>query len=284
MRISGAVVRRNPLIAFVVLTYVLSWWAWPLYAFGWIPLTVAAFGPFLAALVVLAITDGKPGVTGLLRRMVRWRIGLAWYAMAVLLPVGLTCTATALNVLSGAQADLAASLDNWPSLFSTFALVLLVPGVGGAWEEPGWRGFAVPHLQTGRSALRASLLLGCLIAVWHIPLMVEELIHWSDIVLIFGGVIIFNAVFNNAGGSVLIIMVMHAVNNTVSGSFFSPMFTGSDSTRQSWLLAVVWCAGAIAVIIWAGPANFSRRHRRQQLADIASGPAEPSAPLVPRPR
>ena len=29
-------------------------------------------GPFLAALVVLAVTEGKSGVMGLLRRMVRW--------------------------------------------------------------------------------------------------------------------------------------------------------------------------------------------------------------------
>jgi membrane protease YdiL (CAAX protease family) len=109
-----------------------------------------------------------------------------------------------------------------------------VPGLGGAWEEPGWRGFAVPRLQTGRSALPASLVLGMIIAGWHIPLMVAGQVHWSDIVLIFGAVIVFNAVFNSVGGSVLIIMVMHAANNTVSGSFFSPMFAGADS-MTNWL-------------------------------------------------
>src|SRR5215217_1050541 len=44
-------------------------------------------------------------------------------------------------------------------------------------------------------------------------------------------------VFNNAAGSVLIIMLMHAANNTISGSYFSSMFAGADSIRQSWLLA-----------------------------------------------
>ena len=42
------------------------------------------------------------------------------------------------------------------------------------------------------------------------------------------GVIVFNWVFNNTKGSVLIIMLMHAANNAVSGSFFSSMFSGAD--------------------------------------------------------
>jgi len=279
----GTVVKRYPLIAFCVLAYTLSWWAWPLYAMDLIPIPVASFGPFLAAVVVLAITWGKRGVSGLLRRMVQWRVGFRWYALALLIPIGLTGIAAALNLLLGAAADPSASLDSWPSLFATFAVVLLVPGLGGAWEEPGWRGFAVPRLQTGRSALRASLILGMIIAGWHIPLMVARQVHWSDIVLIFGAVIVFNAIFNNVGGSVLIIMVMHAANNTVSGNFFSPMFTGADSIRQSWLLAGVWCAAAIAVIIWAGPTHLSRRHERQQLADIEPETAAPSVPAVAPP-
>ena len=141
----------------------------------------------------------------------------------------------------------------------------------------------MPRLQTGRSALRASLILGMIIAGWHIPLMVAGQVHWSDIVLIFGAVIVFNAVFNSVGGSVLIIMVMHAANNTISGSFFSPMFTGADSIRQSWLLAGVWCAAAIAVIIWAGPTHLSRRHRTTTAGRYRTRDGAPSGPLVAPP-
>ena len=39
-------VRQHPLIWFAVLTLVLSWWAWPLYGLGLIPVPVASFGPF----------------------------------------------------------------------------------------------------------------------------------------------------------------------------------------------------------------------------------------------
>jgi CAAX protease family protein len=259
-----ALIRRHRLTTFFVLAYALSWWAWIPYALGLFPNPIASFGPFLAAIVLLALTEGKTGLVGLFRRMIRWRVAPGWYAVALLLPAVLTAVATMLNVMLGAQAPSPAQLGAWPGILSTFAIVLLVPGVGGAWEEPGWRGYALPRLQTGRSALAASLILAVLIAGWHLPLMVAGQVHYSDIVLIVAAVIVFNWVFNNANGSVLIIMLMHAANNAVSGSFFSPMFTGADSVRQSWLLALVWAVVAVVVIAIFGPTNLSRKYQRQQ--------------------
>jgi membrane protease YdiL (CAAX protease family) len=267
-----AVVKRHPLTTFFILAYALSWWAWIPYALGAFPNPVASFGPFLAAVVVLAMTEGKAGLLGLFRRMVRWRVAPGWYAVALLLPAVLAAAATMLNVLLGAEPPSAAALNAWTGIFSTFAFVLLIPGVGGAWEEPGWRGYALPRLQNGRSALVASLILAALIAAWHLPLMVAGQVHYSDIVLIVAAVIVFNWVFNNAKGSVLIIMLMHAANNAASGSFFSPMFSGADSIRQSWLLALVWAVVAVLVIAISGPANFSRKYQKQEEALPESEP------------
>jgi uncharacterized protein len=260
-----SLVKRHPIITFFVLAYALSWLGWPMWALGLYPIApVFSFAPFLAALVVLAITHGKSGVGGLLRRMVRWRVGLRWYAAALLIPAGITLAAAVLNVLLGAQAPSSAELGGWTGLLPLFLAVLLIPGLGGAWEEPGWRGFALPRLQSGRSAVFAALILGVLIAGWHLPLMFVGQVHYSDILTIVGAVIIFNWVFNNANGSVLIIMVMHAMNNAISGSFFFPMFSGADSVRQGWLLAALWCAVAIVVVLWAGPAHLSRKHHKQE--------------------
>jgi uncharacterized protein len=259
-----ALVKRHRLTTFFILAYVFSWWAWILYGLRLFPNPVASFGPFLAAIMVLALTEGKAGILRLFRRMVHWRVAPGWYAVALLLPVVLAAVATALNVLLDAEPPSAAALNAWPGVFLTFAIVILIPGVGGAWEEPGWRGYAVPRLQRGRSALVASLILAVLVAGWHLPLMVAGQVHYSDIVLIVAAVIVFNWVFNNAKGSVLIIMLMHAANNAASGSFFSPMFSGADSIRQSWLLALVWIVVAGLVIAIAGPTNLSRKHQRQQ--------------------
>ena len=281
-----SLVKRHPLIAFFVLTLALSWWPWILYAFGLYPAPIASFGPFLAALVVLAITQGKSGIGGLLRRMVRWRVGLRWYAVALLLPVGIALAATALNVLLGARAPSAADLGGWTGLFSTFAVVLLIPGIGGTWEEPGWRGFALPSLQAGRSALVASLILGAVWALWHLPLVVAtgQMGGW-DIVIIMAWTLVLTWVYNGTGGSVLIVMLFHAMFNTVSGSFISPMgFSGADSVRQSWLLAAVWCAVAVAVVVVAGPKHLSRKHRKQeQEGATESGVATPPGVVKPTP-
>src|ERR671911_242121 len=152
-------VKRHPLITFFVLAYALSWWPAILYALDLLPQPIVGFGPSLAALVVLALTSGKSGIVGLLRRLVRWRVAPVWYAVALLLPVAISLSATVLNVLLGAEAPSSVELGGWTSLFSTFFVLLLIPGLGGTWEEPGWRGYALPRLQVGRSALIASLIL-----------------------------------------------------------------------------------------------------------------------------
>jgi uncharacterized protein len=269
-----SVVRRYPLIVFFVLAYVFSWWPWPLYAFGLSPSPIIAFGPFLAAILVLALTTGKGGVVTLLRRMVRWRVRPVWYAVALLLPVAISGGAALLNVVVlGASAPSPAELGAWSGLVPTFFLLLLVPGIGGAWEEPGWRGYALPKLQGGHSALLASLILGVVWAFWHLPLMVIGQIHLSDPVYIVAWTVVLTWVFNNTNGSVLIAMLMHNIHNVISGGYFSAMFSGADWVRQGWLLVALWCAVAAIVVVVNGPEHLSRKYTRQTLT-----PPEASAP------
>ena len=181
-----SLVRRYPLTAFFVLACALSWWPWILYSVGLLPNPIVGFGPFLAALVVLAVTEGKSGVMGLLRRMVRWRVGLQWYAVALLLPIVVTLAAAALNVfLLGAQrTSSAADLGGWSSFLLLFLLSLFIPGLAGTWEEPGFRGYALPRLQFRYSALIASLILGVLWAFWHLPFVVTGEDIWIDATLV----------------------------------------------------------------------------------------------------
>jgi membrane protease YdiL (CAAX protease family) len=281
-----SLVKRHPIITFFVLAYALSWWGVILYTINHDLPPVASFGPFLAALVVLAITHGKAGVLGLLKRMVRWRVGPAWYAAAFGLPVAITLCATVLNVLLGAQAPSAAELGGWSGLLPTFFILLLIPGFGGAWEEPGWRGYALPQLQTGRSALFASLILGVLIAGWHLPLMVVGQVHYSDIVTIMGAVVVFNWVFNNANGSVLIIMLMHATNNAATRSRVGARgLRRPDPVRHAQdARKVVIRASATEGTSWlVSPANrlrqrglprdrrYGREHREHKEADRRNG-------------
>jgi membrane protease YdiL (CAAX protease family) len=270
-----SLVKRYPLTAFFVLAVVLSWWPWILYSLDLAPFPIVGFGPFLAALIVLAVTEGKRGVIGLLRRMVRWRVGLQWYAVALLLPVVVTLTAAALNVyLLGAQrTSSAADLGGWSSFLQMFFLWLLIPGLAGTWEEPGFRGYALPRLQFRYSALVASLILGVMWAFWHLPFVVTGEDIWTDAILLtFEWSIVYTWLFNNAKGSVLIVMLFHNMNNSFSSGFVGRMFSGEDSVNQAWLRLLLWGLVAIVLVVVYGSQNLSRKHQKQ---------VEPAQPEVP---
>lgn len=106
-----SLVRRNPLVAFFVLAFVISWGAGSL-VHSIEPIRPAApnwvlpAGPLLAALIVAAVADGREGVADLVRRALRWRVGLRWYAAALGLPVAMALAVVLLNgPLGGSAAD-----------------------------------------------------------------------------------------------------------------------------------------------------------------------------------
>jgi len=259
-------IRRHPLISFFVLAYALAWWIWILYAFGITFLgPIFALGPFLAAIIVTALTGGKAGLKALLIRMVRWRVGLGWYAVALLLPVAVYLFAVSLNILFGARASTAEQFGSWYLIFPLFAYSLLFPLSGAFGEELGWRGYALPRVQTRLWALSAALVIGVIQTAWHLPLFMIDR-STSPVPLIVGYMglgILATWVFNNTRGSVLMTMLLHASFNTNAG-FFGQMFAGADLVRMGWLLAAGWCVAAIVVVVMAGPNHLSRKHRKQE--------------------
>ena len=146
-------IKRYPLITFFVLAYGIAWNPWLFYAVHLSPFPILATGPALVALIVtaiIAIISGWSGVKALLLRLVQWRVGLRWYAVALLLPVILWEAAVSLNVLLGAPLPPVATLAGWPSLALGFLLYMVFPIGGPLGEESGWRGFALPRLQSKR--------------------------------------------------------------------------------------------------------------------------------------
>jgi RND superfamily putative drug exporter len=278
VRLAG-LVRRRPLVSFFVLAYVVSWWPFALYGLTGSGPTILGCGPFLAALTVLALTSGRSGMKALFRSMRHWRVAPRWWGIAVATPISLSALATVLNVALGAPMPSTDDLATWTNVLPTALFILLVPLIGGAWEEPGWRGFALPRLLGERSALGASLVLGVLWAFWHLPVYLVDDQHWSDLVLVVLATIVFTWVFEGAGRSVLVAMVFHALNNSVSGEYFSQMFDGDDSVRQSWMLVVVWGLAAVLVVRFAsgfrrsGARGAARRTRRSSRCDLR--PADP---------
>ena len=134
--VRGLVIRR-PLLTFFVLSCLFSWWPAVVAAFSSSEGGLAGFGPFVAAVVVLALTQGRTGVKALLARMIKWRV-----APRPTLPPSASRSAVAilLTIATGAAMPSAAALGAWTQIPLMVALMLLIPGMGGAWEEPGFRG------------------------------------------------------------------------------------------------------------------------------------------------
>jgi membrane protease YdiL (CAAX protease family) len=264
-----SLVRRHPLISFFVLAYALAWWIWILYAFNITFLgPIFALGPFLAAIIVTALTKGTAGLKALLSRMVRWRVGLGWYAAALLIPIAVYVVAVSLNILFGARASTAEQFGSWYLIFPLFAYSLLFPLSGAFGEELGWRGYALPRVQARLWALSAALVIGVIQTAWHLPLFMIDR-STSPVPLIVGYMglgILATWVFNNTRGSVLMTMLLHASFNTNAG-FFGEMFAGADLVRMGWLLAAGWCVAALVVVVVAGPKHLSRKHHRQETSE-----------------
>jgi membrane protease YdiL (CAAX protease family) len=176
---------------FYVLTLIVSWPA------GFLPP-----GPSIAAVAAAALIDGRSGVFELLRKVVVWRVNVGWYVLALLGPLALFALAAWVNTLMGASTVGTLSLD-W-SEFGSLLLLQMVGVFTGAWEELGWRGYALPRMMSRFSPLVASLGLGVLWAIWHVPLFMAGDIPWADAAFIVAVSVLFTAVFVRTSQSVLI--------------------------------------------------------------------------------
>jgi uncharacterized protein len=253
-------IKRHPLAAFFTLACSLTWFG------GWasdalyngtllsialaLPLALLIPGPLIAALIVTALTSGKPGLRALLRSLTQWRVSLHWYLIALLLPSALSLFAVYLNVLLGAPAPTAAQFSSWSSLLFTFGLRLVNPFDGPVMEELGWRGYALPRLQARYSPLTANLILSVLVATWHLRWIMNGDLPAIYLPAIIAATILFGWIVNSTQGSVLLALLFHAADGLLIQGDFG--LTGTDMIRLLWLQVAVWCLMAIVVVLTRG--------------------------------
>jgi membrane protease YdiL (CAAX protease family) len=226
-----------------------------------LPFAILGAGPLLSALIVSVVIGGKAGLLALLRKLTIWRVGLGWYIVSLLLLPLLHLFAIYLNVLLGAPAPSAASFGTWSAMLGAFALRLVNPFDGPMLEELGWRGFAQPRLQTRYTPLTANLILGLLVTAWHLPLILTGSYEWIYIPGTMAATILFGWVYNASGGSVLLTLIMHAVEPLVAVSF-----SGADETRFMGLLVLVYVVTAAIVVLFTGK-NLGRKEAFQTQAE-----------------
>jgi membrane protease YdiL (CAAX protease family) len=224
-----ALIRRFPLISFYVLTYALTWSiAVPLMLSkrGMIDVHIphgleafAAFGPLGAALIVLAVTQGREGIHRLGESLQHWRVKPVWFFVAVGSPFVVLLAALAMRGETGQLV----SGELWAALAVSALLELIIIGglAQGFGEEPGWRGFALPQLRGRYGPLVATLALFPIWVCWHLPMFLSrpELSVGAGLgftVGIFSAAVWCTAIYD-ATRSVLMVALWHALINVTRG-------------------------------------------------------------------
>lgn len=263
------VIKRHPQITFWLIAWATSFFGFYMRALHPSDLWLFfIFGSCLGGALVTGIADGRTGLKTYLKRIVRWRVGIKWYAIALLLPLLLRLVAFGLNIAAGARISAGAKVPDIGELVFGFLFILILIALG---EEPGFRGFALPRLLVGRSALLASLILGVLHTVWHIPLFITGEDSPIIILIIMSGAVLNTWLFNRTNGSVFIAMFLHAsVNLWVD--VFNPFFSEADAARLTLWLAVAYVAMAVAIPLFTGP-ELGRKRDLSEGAKPLSQPA-----------
>lgn len=260
-------IKRHPVFAFYILAFLFSWLGWvpqAFYARGLFPfdspifLLLGGFGPAIAAVIVIAILKGKEGPAGLFRALFQGRVRIIWYATALLGWPLIALIAILLDKLLGGPAPDWSQFGAWTGIIPLFIMNLL----SNVWEEIGWRGFALPRLQERYSALAASMIVGSLWWLWHMPLIfnptnpMSEFPLVPEIVFTLAQAIIYTWLYNNTGGSLLFVTLFHAMSNTVAFSLLKVM---PDFGRNYLLTVAVTAGAAVVIVLVYGLRRLSRR-------------------------
>jgi uncharacterized protein len=282
---------RYPLTFYFLIAYAFSWLVWvplalsqdgagllsfrgPIGASA--SVVVASFvGPFLSAFIMTGITEGREGIGRWLRQIVLWRVGLGWYLFTLIgIPMILVL---GVIVLPGALASfkgLASLVPPRPWL----CMIVYVFLHGPLGEEPGWRGFALPRLQRLHGPLVASLILGPLWALWHLPMFWVP--AWSFpptlpniglfVIASIPFTIIMTWVFNNTKGSVLMAILVHWTFDftfvILNLLFTAPIVTDYGSTVP--VLVGLGTAALLVIALTRGQLGYE--HYQQEQADVAT--------------
>ena len=221
---------------FFALTYAISWLIWvPLIFLKDIgpigfPITlIGAFGPTFAAIILTYQKDGTESVKQLLKRGLEFRIGKKWYIPVLLLsPIIIFSGFVVTMVISGQAVALFDITLIGTGIFMFIVLLPLLLIGGPINEEFGWRGYALDRLQTKWNALVASIILGVIWGLWHLPLFFVEgtgqqmfldylpivaLLYFVEVPLL---AILFTWLHNNTGGSILVAILFHLTWNAAS--------------------------------------------------------------------
>jgi len=273
-------IKQNPFFFFLLFTFSISWIAgFPSVIvqgkFGGLAY-LANFGPALGALIVVGTIEGADGIKKLIQSLFQWRVKFVWYLVVLLGPALTMAVAVAVlfyNIFTGDGSS--QDFNSWTSDFPQHLIVIgalfLFMMVGTWGEEVGWRGLALPRLQEAYHPLLASLILGAIWAIWHLPAFFVEGSQQSQLGMPYfffatlGYSILYSWIYNGTRESLFMIWLLHSANNaTVSYTmlFFEPL------TREPIFSLAVLGFFDLVVIIFSK--STLRYQKNENLSELVS--------------
>jgi membrane protease YdiL (CAAX protease family) len=174
-----AFTKRHPVPTYFALTFAISWGGvlivvgpggipgipeenQALFPFAYLAMLA---GPSVAGILLTVLVHGRAGFREFRSRLLRWRVGARWYAIALLTaPLVVTAVLLALSLANPIFLPGIYTSDDKTSIL----LFGLAVGLGaGVFEELGWTGFAQPALGRRYGVLATGLIIGSLWGAWH---------------------------------------------------------------------------------------------------------------------
>jgi uncharacterized protein len=257
--------KKNPVPAFFVLTFAIAWSIWlPL---GFLvpenPLLSlpGAWAPTISALILIGLSEGRSGVSRFLKKILHWRVRLQWYLVVLF---GIAVIAY-LAIGVGSLFDIPAPELTLPSGLPREMLIGFLPVVfiinifagGPLAEDIGWRGYILPKMREQMTALHASLIIGVIWAIWHLPYFIFPAWHGA-----VGNVPFFWFVLSTTSWSVLFAWVyvntesilmpvlFHAAINTTLGTLGVLGQSNGDLIPLMLNTLLTWIAVGIVVAVY----------------------------------
>jgi membrane protease YdiL (CAAX protease family) len=230
---------------------------------GFILAMLGSLVPSALGILFVALLRGRSGVRTLLGRLLHARIGLRWYLAALALTM-LVPLAVGVSILMGGDTPV---VDK--TIFGVLFLFAFMIFPGSALgEELGWRGFVLPRMQARHSALKASLLIGILWGLWHLPLWLTGTeshpisLYVPFVVAVVASSVFYTWLYNNTGGNLLIVVLYHAATNLLITVLIDDGL-GSQMAQPFLIYVVLTVVAAVVIVIATGAQHLSRTVRRQ---------------------
>lgn len=259
--------KKSVFLLFFLLAYGITWGgSWLNTSLNTLPaLTILSIifillGPALAALIAASFEQGREGICNLLRPIKKWKVGAGWWGFVFAYPIALHLAIIALNWVFTRETPRFFHAEGVPEGNAAVILVglILVNLVRGFGEETGWRGYALPRLQSRWSALTSSLILGLVWALWHFhPANIAVLGKFPllYILIVIPATIIFTWVYNSTDGSLLLVIVFHMMMDVAE--YIVPLGLYEGNIIKLALNAILNWATAILLLVLFGWRHLS---------------------------